>query len=261
MKPEITISVIIPCYNAENTIISCLNSIVNQSQPVDEIIIVDDGSTDNSVNIITELFKELDVKYILYKQKNSGPSTARNKGVALSSSSHIAFMDSDDEWFQDHILLTKEFLKNNIKYSIVSTKYFSACVKYYGEISFEKLLFKNCFLTPCVVINKGCFLKSGGFNEKMKYCEDYFLWLDIAFKNKVYLLDYVGAKNVNYKRPFGDKGLSANLDLMHQGVLQCYEEVYKKRRISKIKFFILKDVEKVKYLRRRILSGILKIKL
>jgi glycosyltransferase involved in cell wall biosynthesis len=255
MKAEITISVIIPCYNAENTILNCIKSILSQSQPVAEIIIVDDGSTDNSVNIITEFFKKLDVKYIVHQQKNSGPSIARNKGVALSSGSHIAFIDSDDEWLQDHILLIKEFLKNNIQYSIVSTKYFSAAVKYYGQISFEKLLFKNCLLTPCVVINKDCFFKSGGFNEKMKYCEDYFLWLDIAFKNKVYLLDYIGAKNVNDKRPFGDTGLSSNLALMHQGVLECYEEIYKKRRISKTKFFILNNIEKVKYLRRRIISA------
>ncbi|MDI6046656.1 glycosyltransferase family 2 protein [Flavobacterium yafengii] len=258
MKSVITISVIIPCYNSEKTIGVCIKSILSQSESVNEIIIVDDGSTDQSIKIIKESFKYSNVNFKLHEQKNSGPSIARNKGVELASSTHIAFMDSDDQWFLDHILISKQFLENNLEYKIAATKYSSAFVSFSGEITFKKLLLKNYFSTPCVVLDKDCFFENGGFNEKMKYSEDYNLWLNIAFKSRVYLLDYVGAQNVDYKRPFGDTGLSSNLFAMHKGVLQCYESLCLKGRINFKIYFVLKCVEKLKYFRRKILTVIYK---
>lgn len=252
MSSVITISVIIPCYNSENTINACIKSILSQSEPVNEIIIVDDGSTDHSIKIIKDSLKDSHINYKLIKQKNSGPSIARNKGVDLASGTHIAFMDSDDQWFLNHILFCKQFLENNIECKIVSTKYSSSSssVNFSGEVTFLKLLFRNYFSTPCVVIDKNCFFENGGFNDNMKYCEDYSLWLNIVFKERAYLLDYVGAQNVDYKKPYGEKGLSSNLFAMHRGVLQCYNELYIKERIDLKKICLLSNLEKMKYLRR-----------
>lgn len=256
MNSAVTISVIIPCYNAEKTIEACLRSIFSQSKSVNEIIVIDDGSDDASISIINKIFKNsnLNINCILKAQKNAGPSIARNKGAMLATSNHVAFLDSDDEWFQDHILISKQFLENNDDYKMVATKYSSGYVKFSGAVLFEQLLLKNYFLTPCVILNKDCFCKSGGFNEQMRYSEDYCLWLDIAFNNKVYLLDYIGAQNVEYKKPFGDKGLSSNLGEMHKGVLQCYTSLYLKRKINFKKYFILKQIENLKYIRRNILT-------
>jgi glycosyltransferase involved in cell wall biosynthesis len=258
MKSAVTISVIIPCYNSEMTIKACVESVLAQTVNVNEIIVVDDGSSDGSIPIIKEVFKNSieDIKFILQEQKNQGPSVARNKGVKLSTSNYVAFLDSDDEWHLDHIRKVKEFLEKNFEYKIVATKYLSGPVKFSGEITFEKLLLKNYLLTPCVVLNKDCFWEFEGFNEKMKYVEDYYLWLKITFKNKVYLLDYIGAQNIEYKRPFGAKGLSSNMVAMHKGVLYCYESLCSKKMINYKTYLVLKNIEKIKYFRRKLLTFI-----
>lgn len=260
MKLEITISVIIPCYNSEKTINTCLKSVLEQSERIDEIVVIDDGSTDESVNIIKKIFNTIEtaIKLNLYEQKNSGPSVARNKGIQLSTSTHIAFLDSDDKWFLDHIKNSKYFLNNNRDYKMVATKYLSAPIASSGEISFKKMLFKNYFFTPCIILNKDLFLINEGFNEKMKYAEDYYLWLNIIFKNKAYLLDYVGSGNIISKRPFGDQGLSSNLQAMHNGVLNCYNNLYLNKMINFKTYLKVKNVERIKYLRRQILTFLYK---
>ncbi|WP_051219091.1 glycosyltransferase family 2 protein [Flavobacterium frigidarium] len=260
MKSSLSISVIIPCFNSEKTIKACLDSVFSQSAHVNEIIVIDDGSIDASTTIINETFQmsNSNIKCVLEIQANAGPSTARNRGVMLAMSNHIAFLDSDDQWYQDHISISKQFLEENNNYKMVATKYSSGDVKFSGVVSFEQLLLKNYFLTPCVILNKDCFYESGGFNVDMRYAEDYYLWLDIAYKNKVYLLDYIGAQNVEFKKPFGDKGLSSNLRAMHLGVIQCYDSLYQKRQINYKKYYILKQFEHLKYIRRNILTLLMK---
>jgi glycosyltransferase involved in cell wall biosynthesis len=262
MNSGVTISAIITCYNSEKTIKVCLESILTQTETVNEVIVVDDGSTDESVNIIRDFFKNSSkqIKFILSEQKNQGPSAARNNGVLLATSSHIAFLDSDDQWFSDHIRISKEFLDNNSEYKITATKYLAIPNNFSGEVSFKKLLIRNYLSTPCVVLDRDCFWANGGFNEKMKYSEDYYLWLSIVFKNRFYKLDYVGAKNIDFKRPFGDKGLSSNLLQMHYGVLKCYDNLYFNKMIDFKTYSKIKAIEKVKHLRRLILTYLHKYK-
>ena len=145
MNSKVTISVIIPCYNSEKTITTCIKSVLAQTDRVDEIIVVDDGSTDKSVNVVKDLFQSTSslTKLILHEQRNSGPSAARNKGIQLSISSHVAFLDSDDEWFLDHIYTVKSFLKKNPGYKMIATKYLSIPIKFTGEVLFKKMLFKK----------------------------------------------------------------------------------------------------------------------
>lgn len=92
-KPEI--SVIIPAYNVEGYIEACLKSIVKQTFKNIEIIVIDDGSTDNTLNIINA-FAQLDSRFIVVKQTNKGVSVARNSGLKLAKGKFISFIDSDD---------------------------------------------------------------------------------------------------------------------------------------------------------------------
>lgn len=263
MKNIITISAVIPNYNSERTIAKCLESILNQTEKVNEIIIVDDGSIDKSVAIIKEFIETIDseVTIILLEQQNAGPSVARNKAVSQATSNHIAFLDSDDVWYPDHIRTVKSFLRENNDYKIISTKYLGAPISYEGEISFEKILLKNYFLTPCVVLDKDTFVKVGGFNEGMSFAEDYYLWLIILSKNKGYLIDYVGSVNVDNKNSFGQNGLSSNLRLMHRGVLKCYKNIYSNQLIDFKTYIKIIVFEKIKYMRRIVLVFSLKNKL
>lgn len=89
------ISIIIPCYNVEMYVQQCMTSVVNQTYTNTEIIIVNDGSTDNTLTIVKE-FQQKDARIIIVNQKNKGLSAARNKGIALATGAYITFVDSDD---------------------------------------------------------------------------------------------------------------------------------------------------------------------
>ena len=110
------ISVIIPIYNSEKYLIECLNSVINQTLKNIEIICIDDGSTDNSSNIL-QIYNKFDRRFILLKQKNRGAGISRNKGIKISKGKFISFLDSDDMYYDDSAL---EFLynkKNKILYN------------------------------------------------------------------------------------------------------------------------------------------------
>ena len=103
------VSVIIPTYNREKTIKRCIDSIVNQSMPPYEIIVVDDGSTDQTLEILNKFYP--DIKVI--KQRHKGAQAARNAGIHAAQGDYIAFLDSDDEWMPYKLeLQVRELSKN-----------------------------------------------------------------------------------------------------------------------------------------------------
>ncbi|MGB6187041.1 MAG: glycosyltransferase family A protein, partial [Aeromonas molluscorum] len=93
-------SVVIPLYNKQDFISKCIESVLTQSFPSFEVIVIDDGSLDNSEKIVKEI-KDDRVRY--FHQKNSGVSAARNKGIEEASGEYIAFLDADD-WYEDDFL-------------------------------------------------------------------------------------------------------------------------------------------------------------
>ena len=99
------ISIIIPVYNAEKYLKCCLDSILNQSYKNLEIIIINDGSTDNSLKVIEE-YKKNDNRIILISQKNQGVSKSRNNGLELATGDYIMFIDPDD-WIHVSSFLKK----------------------------------------------------------------------------------------------------------------------------------------------------------
>ena len=107
-------SVVVPMYNSEKTIGNAIESVVNQSRSdlIDEIIIIDDGSNDNSVDVVREYAsKYKSIK--LFLKKNGGASSARNMGIEKAKNNMIALLDSDDEWTLNKIEIQYNYLKNN----------------------------------------------------------------------------------------------------------------------------------------------------
>ena len=92
---NIKISIIVPVYNSEKYISKCIESIINSSLKELEILVIDDGSKDNSLSIL-KMYEEKDSRVKVYTQKNSGPAAARNKGIKLAKGKYIGFVDSDD---------------------------------------------------------------------------------------------------------------------------------------------------------------------
>ncbi len=108
-KNENTISVIIPAYNAGEYIARAIDIVLAQSRNADEIIVVDDGSTDNTSEVVAQY--ESKVKYI--RQDNAGASVARNTGIEAATGEWIAFLDADDEWLPEKLKLQTEHLMRN----------------------------------------------------------------------------------------------------------------------------------------------------
>ena len=159
------VSVVIPMYNAEGTIIRTIDSVLKQSYKVFEILIVNDGSTDNSKNIVEEYIKKnsyISVELKLFDQKNSGVSKARNFGMKASRGDYIALLDSDDEWDstkierQIFILETNpdiDFLGANRNHEKIERFYFKRFKKL-TRISSRILLYKTFFVTPTVIFKR-----------------------------------------------------------------------------------------------------------
>ena len=105
------ISIVIPAYNREKTILRCIDSVLKQTYKNIEIIVVDDGSTDKTQEIILSV-KDSRIKYVKL-EKNSGAQVARNKGIEFADGKWIAFLDSDDMWEEDKLEIQYEILKKN----------------------------------------------------------------------------------------------------------------------------------------------------
>ena len=189
------ISVIIPTYNRKETLKRAIQSVLIQSYTPYEIIVIDDGSNDGTKEWLKDNFPN--VKYIY--QMNSGVSSARNKGIKFARGDWIALLDSDDEWLPSKLkdqaneielnpaakfLHTNEiWIRNGVRVNQMKKH------KKYGGYIFEKCL-DMCRISPSsVLIKKDIFDEIGMFDETLKVCEDYDLWLRFASKYPVHFLD------------------------------------------------------------------------
>lgn len=105
------ISVVIPTYNRERTIKRCIDSVLNQTYPPYEILVVDDGSRDHTLAIVEKECKNSNIRII--KQKHQGAQAARNAGIRAANGRYIAFLDSDDEWLPDKLRIQVEALQKD----------------------------------------------------------------------------------------------------------------------------------------------------
>jgi len=225
---ELKFSVVIPTYNAADTLVRTITSCLQQSYAVHEIIVVDDGSTDGTEDLIKEQFADKIIYTRLYK--NLGASTARNKGMDMAVGNYIAFLDADDTWHKDKLLVAKSILEANrsIKFLYhqftlddVSNKKLPEGATIY-KLPFIKLLNGNIIGTPCVVLAND---KSFRFETEMRYMEDYDLWLRIGYRNKIY---FINLPLTQIGRPILSKGgLSGNKWKMRKGELKAYTRLVK----------------------------------
>jgi glycosyltransferase involved in cell wall biosynthesis len=186
-------SVVIPLYNKENHIVRTINSVLSQILMPFEIIIVNDGSTDNSLNAVSELKNVDRVKII--SQMNLGVSAARNRGVDESAGKYVVFLDADDEWLPWHLHELDSMIKDFPDCGIYSVAHFimQDGIKYYPNTGVDKTyrgFIKDVFdvfgrglalvnsSTACV--SREAFYRAGGFPFGITRGEDVYLWLKIA---------------------------------------------------------------------------------
>lgn len=204
---NIHISIILPTYNGKKYLETAIKSILDQSYKLIELIIVDDGSSDGTEELILEI-KKYDSRIIYIKNEvNLGIQKSLNKGLKNARGEYIARIDDDDEWIdKDKIKKQFEFLEKNIDHVIIGTgvivqnedrKELFRYVLPESDIDIRKrILSKNCFVHSSVVFRKTTALLVGGYNEseKIKHVEDYDLWLKLGTKGKFHNLQSYSVK-------------------------------------------------------------------
>ena len=190
------VSVIIPTYNREKTILRALQSVLDQTYTNIEVLVIDDGSTDGTADIVNGVNDER-VKYIVL-EKNDGPSNARNMGVQMAEGEWIAFQDSDDCWHKDKLEVQMAYAKEHPEYSMIYCMY-NAILESGERLIIppkpwinpmegnmvKTLLQRNMIGAPTVVAKKDAFLKIGGFDTSYKALEDWDFAIRFTLENEI----------------------------------------------------------------------------
>ena len=190
------ISVVIPTFNRRNLLKRAIHSVIKQTIEPREIIVIDNGSTDQTYQMVSSLFP--DINYVTEKKR--GVSAARNKGIIESKSKWIAFLDSDDTWEPKKLEKQLEFsLLNQNKYRLIHTdEIWYRNNKFLNQLNKHKKsggdIFKNSLKLCCIspssaFVNKQVFHDYGLFDENLEVCEDYDMWIRITSKEEVGFLD------------------------------------------------------------------------
>ena len=245
-QSESTISVVIPTFNREHFISNCVQSVFCQTKKPDEIIIVDDGSIDNTWKILKELgfsdSKNSQKPYRYIHQNNKGVSSARNVAIKASKYEYLAFLDSDDLW-QTNKLEKQMFAlkKEKIRYRLSHTDEIwirngirvnarKKHAKSGGNI-FLKCLKLCCISPSSAVVHRSVFDDFGYFDENLPACEDYDFWLRYCTYEKVhYLNEPLSIKN---------GGLHNQLSKSHWGLdrfrIYALEKLLQDKKVDKFK--------------------------
>jgi len=184
------ISIIIPTFNRRDYIPIALDSVLKQTYKDYEIIIIDDGSNDDTKEVLKSY--QGNIRY--FYQDNSGIPTTRNKGIREARGEYIAFLDSDDYWLPEKLERQIECFSKNPHYGMVATR--CSSIRPDGRLREKNRpgksgwvlidLFKANFIrTSSAMIKKECFDKVEMFDESLPECEEYDLWLRIARKYPV----------------------------------------------------------------------------
>jgi len=218
-----TFSVIIPAYNAAKTLRSTVASVFAQSDQCFEIIIVDDGSTDDTLQVMLQI-AAMDWRVRIISQPNSGVSATRNFGAKLAKGDYLAFLDADDQWTADKLarhrslhemdpLLEASFARVAFcpeqRGELGSDRTVSSVPL--GSLEMEHVIAENAICTTSnLVIDSAVFAELGGFNEALRYAEDQELMARLIEYGS--LVSGIQERLVRYR--MSEDGLSCDFEAM-----------------------------------------------
>jgi glycosyltransferase involved in cell wall biosynthesis len=225
-------SVVIPLFNKEKSIASTVMSVLNQSHDKFELIVVNDGSTDQSLLQVRQI---KDGRIQLHTIANRGVAAARNYGVTKATNDFIAFLDADDLWKPNHLITINKLISDFPKAQLFATGYLRSLRghniknKYYipmfnqnyrGLVDnfFEANLGSSIVMIPCIAIRKSVFQALNGFNPKYNAAEDIDFWIrfgntyQMAFDSKVTVEVNLSSENKLTQLPLSKKTLPSFTD-------------------------------------------------
>jgi glycosyltransferase involved in cell wall biosynthesis len=193
------ISVIVPAFNAENTILRALESVERQSYRPLEVVVADDASNDRTVEIV-EGWSGLPVSVVKHAE-NQGPGATRNSGIRIAQGDYLAFLDADDEWNEEKLALQLAVIAEDPDISLVSCNadwvapggdivgtIFDDAEPLNGPDAWKRMLAYSFVSTPCVLARRKTVLDAGSFNEKLLIAQDQDMWIRLALRGSVHCL-------------------------------------------------------------------------
>jgi glycosyltransferase involved in cell wall biosynthesis len=240
------ISAIIPTYNYARYVRRAVDSALNQTYPVAEVIVVDDGSTDNTREVLAEYGNR--IRYVY--QANRGLSGARNTGIREATSPWVAFLDSDDCWMPEKIERQVKLVEADPTVDLVYTAsmlhFTDGRVTPTGVVEpsqlWPRFRYINSVTPSTVLIRRDLIMKAGGFDETLRYCEDWEMWVRLGPKVK-----YAAVAEPSIAYQITPGSLSANV---------AQELATAERIIDKTLVKDLRGLQRL-YWRRLILSAVL----
>ena len=218
-----TVSIVIPAYNAQKYIRESVESALAQTHEAFEVVVVDDGSKDDTCDILKEYGESIRV----IRQDNSGTAAACNAGVSEAKGEWVAFLDADDQWFPKKLELQ---LNACSKFAISHSDSFcfgqelkqeirrSALQEMYSGRVLEKILVANFITKSTVIVSKEVYKAAGGFSRKYDAVEDWPLWISICAKHE---LGYVADPLVRYRVHADSKSMKARAtDDAHMRIIE-----------------------------------------
>ncbi len=246
------ISVVIPTYNSEDFITKTLETVFSQTYDNYEVIVSDDGSTDNTVDVVRSFFlQNSSRKKALLINKHEGPGAARNKGIKSASGDWISFLDSDDLWNHNklesivgyirknddidlvcHSLIVKDGLKETL---MDPSKYFNNKID-----PFLSMYRGNYLYTSALTIEKNILYQAGLFDNKLLSAQDYDLWLRLGLINKIKMGFIEDPLSIHIVR---EGSISSNVERR----LKCMLEISQKYYVELKKVSRVPKIEKIKF--------------
>ena len=223
------VSVVIPTFNCAAYLPLAIDSVLKQSYKDLEILVVDDGSTDGTVDQISHYAKHIRYLY----QENEGASTARNRALEMSTGEYIAYLDADDVWYPQKLERQVEYLDRDTECGLVHSE---VCVideqdeilhhQFNAETARSvpqgscllQLLQDSHIQTLTVVERRECFEKVGGFDKRLPVAQDYMHWILIALEG--WKFGYIGEPLAKYRWRHG------SLMASKRRLLEDYERIY-----------------------------------
>lgn len=236
MNTQPLVSVIMPTYNRCDLICYAIDSVINQTYSNWELIIVDDGSTDQTETLIKNKYSdETRIRYV--QQKNQGQSVARNYGIESSTGELVAFLDSDNIWLNNRLQKGIEVMlrEPQVGLCFADVIYIDAKgvelgrknMPRYSGLVFSKMIVDNFVSMNTVLVKKSILPSLRPFNEKNRLDEDYELWLDLSVNNEFYYIpDYLAEYRVEGER------ISNNFMIRLDGNLATVNKIIHKYQID-----------------------------
>lgn len=236
------VSIIIPTYNCAKYILEAINSVLNQTYQNLEIIIINDGSTDNTQELVQSYINNFNEKIKYIYQENNGHAVARNVGILNSNGEYIAFLDADDIWLPNRLEEGVKILDNCPDIALVHARTIRVSEEGKPVINLVRNknflsgnIFENLFLrkahisSPTVLVRRECFRQLGLFDENLARfgSEDKELWLRIT---KNYYVDYLDKVLAYYR--VRENSQSKNIQKMMQGRLYGLNKICNKYNLS-----------------------------